>query len=415
VAVSEAAPKPTDLAAKVPLPQPRPAEAPQREAAKGKDDAVKEEAKSAAKDDAKAPPPPSACRLALTEEIAIAPSIPPIKGPGGCGGEDLVRLEAVVLPDKRKVTLTPAATMRCAMATAVANWVRNDVAPLGERLGSPVTALDNFDSYQCRGRNNLAGAQLSEHGRANALDVHGFKLADGRMIDLTDRSQPRDLREAVLHSVCTHFSTVLGPDSDWYHEDHIHLDLMERRNNYRICQWDVLDPMPKVAPLMPAARPDDAPSRETEQAANDNPKRSAGKTDERNGARSGSPDETEARAPARPDGAGSGADAGPNRPVTDEPAPAAKPADSNRNRQTQRTAASDQRKGGASTGDARSAPEPETPPAGRTAPASDKTRDAATRGKRAETSTSAEKATAPKAPRKRHHSRRGWDPFRGLF
>ena len=66
----------------------------------------------------------------------------------------------------------------------------------------------------------------------------------------------------MLHSVCARFSTVLGPGSDWYHEDHIHLDLMERRNNYRICQWNVWDPLPQVAPLLPAARPDEAPPRE---------------------------------------------------------------------------------------------------------------------------------------------------------
>jgi hypothetical protein len=66
----------------------------------------------------------------------------------------------------------------------------------------------------------------------------------------------------VLHSACTRFSTVLGPGSDWYHEDHIHLDLMERRGNYRICQWDVLDPLPQKAPLLPAERPEEAPPRE---------------------------------------------------------------------------------------------------------------------------------------------------------
>ena len=60
-----------------------------------------------------------------------------------------------------------------------------------------------------------------------------------RSISLTDRTVPRGLRESVLHSACARFSTVLGPGSDGYHEDHIHLDLMERRNNYRICQWDV--------------------------------------------------------------------------------------------------------------------------------------------------------------------------------
>ncbi|NPU65585.1 extensin [Bradyrhizobium sp. 83012] len=257
--------------AAVPLPRPRPESAPQPASREQTKDAARDEGTEGGKEGAKevkapAPPQSSACRIALTEEIAIAPSIPPIKGPGACGGDDLVRLEAVVLPDKRRVAVTPAAVMRCTMASTVANWVRNDVAPLVVRLGSPIAALDNFDSYQCRGRNNVAGAQMSEHGRANALDVRGFKLADGRMIELTDRTQPRDLREAVLHSVCTHFSTVLGPDSDWYHEDHIHLDLAERRSNYRICQWDVLDPLPKIAPLMPAVRPDDAPPRETADA-----------------------------------------------------------------------------------------------------------------------------------------------------
>ena len=44
-------------------------------------------------------------------------------------------------------------------------------------------------------------------------------------------------------SVCTRFTTVLGPGSDGYHEDHIHIDLAERRSGYRICQWDIRDLM----------------------------------------------------------------------------------------------------------------------------------------------------------------------------
>lgn len=209
-----------------------------------------------------ASPQPSACRLALTEAIAIAPSIPDIHGPGGCGGEDLVRLEAVVLPDNLKVAVKPAAILRCTMASAIAEWIRTDMAPLAKSLGSVVTDLDNFDSFECRGRNRIAGAMLSEHGRANALDVRSLKLANGRSITLTDRTVPRDVREAVLHSACARFSTVLGPGSDWYHEDHIHLDLMERHNDYRICQWNVWDPLPQIAPMLPAERPQDAPPRE---------------------------------------------------------------------------------------------------------------------------------------------------------
>ena len=245
-------------AAKVPLPQPRPAEAPQPDNART---APAEPARTAEPATPK-PPEPSACRLALTEEIAIAPSIPDIHGPGGCGGDDLVKLEAIVLPDKHRVAVTPPATLRCSMATAIADWVRTDVVSLTAGLGSEPSALDNYDSYECRGFNRIPGAHLSEHGRANALDVRAIKLADGHSIELTDRTVPRDLRESFLHSVCTRFTTVLGPGSDWYHEEHIHLDLMERRNNYRICQWNVWDPLPKTAPSMPAARPDEAPQRE---------------------------------------------------------------------------------------------------------------------------------------------------------
>lgn len=262
--------------AAVPLPRPRPAEAPpaaepeapaaeaQPPAAPAEPAKPTEAAKppDEARPAAPAAPQLSACRQALTEEIAIAPSIPDIHGSGGCGGEDLVRLEAIVLPDKRKVAVKPAAILRCKMATAIADWIRVDIAPLAQRLGGGISNLDNFDSFECRGRNRVVGAKLSEHGLANALDVRAFGLTNGKSISLTDRGVPRDLRETVLHSVCARFSTVLGPGSDWYHEDHIHLDLAARRNNYRICQWNVYDPLPQSAPLLPAERPTEAPPRE---------------------------------------------------------------------------------------------------------------------------------------------------------
>jgi hypothetical protein len=248
--------------ASVPLPRPRPAEAPA--AGPERPEPASQAPAGPEKPAEQAPPAPqpSACRLALSEAIAIAPSIPDIHGPGDCGGGDLVRLEAVVLPDKRLVSVKPAAILRCTMASAVADWIRSDIAPLTQNLGSEIDGLENFDSFECRGRNRVAGAPLSEHGRANALDVRALKLANGQSISLTDRSVPRDLRESVLHSVCARFSTVLGPGSDWYHEDHIHLDLMARHNDYRICQWNVWDPLPQIAPLMPAERPEQAPPRE---------------------------------------------------------------------------------------------------------------------------------------------------------
>jgi len=236
---TSAAVRPTQPAELAPIPEPGPAET-----------ATRSE-----------PPPPSACRLALTEAVAIAPSIPDIKGEGGCGGEDLVRLEAVVLADQSHVAVKPAAVLRCPMATALADWIRSDMAPLAASLNTTLSNLDNFDSYECRGRNRVKGAKLSEHGRANAIDVRGLKLANGQMLGLTDRGASREVRETVLQSVCTRFTTVLGPGSDWYHEDHIHLDLAQRRNGYRICQWAIWDPLPVVAPLLPAERPEEAPPR----------------------------------------------------------------------------------------------------------------------------------------------------------
>ncbi|MGY3529141.1 extensin family protein [Bradyrhizobium sp. USDA 4452] len=308
----------------VPLPKPRPAEAPAAAEGPPADQAppAAEPAPPAAETQPPAvatpgetakpaevakpvePPRPqlSACRQALTEEIAIAPSIPDIHGAGGCGGEDLVRLEAIVLPDKRKVAVKPAAILRCKMASAVADWVRTDIAPLAQSLGGGISNLDNFDSFECRGRNRVVGAQLSEHGRANALDVRALGLANGKSISLTDRSVPRDLRETVLHSVCARFSTVLGPGSDWYHEDHIHLDLTERRNNYRICQWNVYDPLPRVAPLLPAGRPEAAPPREVA-AKSDGSKPDSSKPDEADRGKADESDAAKSDDAAAPEGA----------------------------------------------------------------------------------------------------------------
>jgi hypothetical protein len=258
----------TITSAAVPLPRPRPPEAPQAdplkteapsgiEAPSGTETSPTTPATEAAAPKA---PEPTPCRVALTDEIAIAPSIPSIHGPGACGGDDLVRLEAIVVSSERRVSLKPPAVLRCSMATAIANWVRTDMEPLAVTLGTHVSEVDNYDSYECRGRNRIKGAKLSEHGLANALDVRGFKFANGSSISLTDRNASHDTLEKVRTSVCGRFATVLGPGSDWYHEEHIHLDLAERRGNYKLCQWGIFDPLPAVAPLMPAERPDDAPA-----------------------------------------------------------------------------------------------------------------------------------------------------------
>ena len=71
--------------------------------------------------------------------------------------------------------------------------------------------------------------------------MRAFKLTNGTAIELTDASIAKSLREKLRQSACARFSTVLGNGADAYHDSHVHLDLIERSNHYRICQWDVLD------------------------------------------------------------------------------------------------------------------------------------------------------------------------------
>jgi len=237
----------------VPLPRPRPTQAPNVPPAPSP---TVSQAETAEPDSS---PPPSACRLRLTTELAIAPSLPPLTGPGECGVDDVVRLEAVVLPDKRRVALTPPATVRCTFAEAIAHWVREDVTAAVRSLKATLKSIDNFDSYECRGRNRVAGAKLSEHGRANALDIRSLVLGNGTRLDLTDPQVSKESRETLRKSACARFSTVLGPGSDGYHENHVHGDLAERRGGYRMCQWDVREPDEESAPgsvPLPRPRPD---------------------------------------------------------------------------------------------------------------------------------------------------------------
>ena len=205
---------------------------------------------------------PSACQTALTKVAEFKP-LPLLVGAGECGATDAVLIASIIMPDQSRVAISPPATMRCPMAQAVADWVREDVGPSMKKFGPPLRVLDNFDSYSCRGRNNVRAALLSEHGKANAIDVRDFALADGREFHLTDIHVDKAWREAIKASVCTRFMTVLGPGSDGYHEEHIHLDLAERRNNYKLCQWDVREPPPPEAKAQqqkpaPAAQSEDA-------------------------------------------------------------------------------------------------------------------------------------------------------------
>jgi hypothetical protein len=195
---------------------------------------------------------PSPCRLAL-ETIARIRPLPERKGPGACGGADMVSLEAVQVAGGAPVTVSPPAELRCEMATAMANWIRDEAVPLF--APARLTGIVNYDSYECRGRNRVAGAKVSEHGKGNALDIRAFVLAGNKTVSPVDYTVARDLREHLKESACKSFTTILGPGSDGYHEQHVHFDIAARRSGYRICQWDVRDKPVEIAAVIPLPRP----------------------------------------------------------------------------------------------------------------------------------------------------------------
>jgi hypothetical protein len=100
-----------------------------------------------------------------------------------------------------KVEINPPATINCAMVASLHTWVERTLQPVAqETLGSPIVRLRNASGYSCRNRNGSAlnSDKLSEHARANAIDIAGFVTADGRTIEVARNWGPtaRDIRAA---------------------------------------------------------------------------------------------------------------------------------------------------------------------------------------------------------------------------
>lgn len=122
--------------------------------------------------------------------------------------------------------------MRCGLAAAFTGWTRNAVAPAARQiLGSDLVRVDTFGSYACRNVvGTAAGAgRLSGHAIANAVDVAAFILADGRRITVERnwRSPDPDERrffDVIHRSACKRFGTVLSPDYNAAHYNHLHLE-----------------------------------------------------------------------------------------------------------------------------------------------------------------------------------------------
>lgn len=138
------------------------------------------------------------------------------------------RTDAVMLTKLSSATLRPE-EMRCSVALRLYLLEKHVIQPQAAALlGSPVRSIAHFGSYNCR---TMRGSswRMSEHATANAFDLRGVTLADGRTLSLkadwTKQSSGSAFFKRVRTGACTVFNMVLSPDYNADHADHIHVDL----------------------------------------------------------------------------------------------------------------------------------------------------------------------------------------------
>ena len=194
----------------------------------------------------------------LVQATAYTRPVAAIDGPGVCGMDHPFKVTALA---GGTVELNATQTIGCPLTAALDQWVHDSVQPLAmARFGQPVTRINSMGSFSCRTIDNIPGKGLSEHSFGNAIDIGGFRLADGHEFSVVkawtrgDDQEKAFLRE-VQAGACQFFTTVLAPGSDSFHYNHIHLDLaMHGRTSTgprRICK-------PRPAPqLVPAPGPRD--------------------------------------------------------------------------------------------------------------------------------------------------------------
>jgi hypothetical protein len=168
---------------------------------------------------------PSVCARTLKAPHIDAQQVADGPMQDGCGWSNAVRLVAAggVHASFDKIT--------CETAVALALWLEHEVQPLAmELFGQRVASLRSFGSYACRNivGNPLWSRRRSEHAIANAADIAGFTLADGRQISVrrhwkSEGAEGRFLREAHARA-CPYFRAALGPAFNGAHRDHFHLD-----------------------------------------------------------------------------------------------------------------------------------------------------------------------------------------------
>ena len=181
---------------------------------------------------------PAQCRALLdaagaADTVAEQRSVSP-----DCGYADGMALAAA----EGEAAFAPAGVVtRCPLAAALVVWERQVLQPAAARhFGQPVARIHNAGSFSCRRVNGRSEGRFSEHATANAIDVTGFTLADGTRIGVLDDwagggSRMLFLRE-IRDGACDLFATVLSPEYNAAHADHLHFDQAVRgKGGFGVC------------------------------------------------------------------------------------------------------------------------------------------------------------------------------------
>ena len=146
----------------------------------------------------------------------------------GCSTVNTVRIEGLT-SDADTIAVTNLGAVTCPLARTFGGWARYGVDRAARAyLGSPLARIETMGSYSCR---NVAGtSRRSAHARAEAIDVAAFVLEDGRRISVIGdwkggSSDERQFLRVVRESACKRFGTVLSPDYNAAHADHLHLEV----------------------------------------------------------------------------------------------------------------------------------------------------------------------------------------------
>ena len=198
----------------------------------------------------------------LVKPSAYVEPQPEIDGPGICGMTHPFKVSALA---DGTVSVDKTVTIDCSMIPALEGWLaERRAADRPGALRRKASSASRPSAPIAAARvDNIPGAQLSEHAFGNAIDVAGFRLADGREISIVRDWKKADSQEAAfLHEVhagaCQHFTTVLGPGADVFHYNHFHLDLAMHgatdTGPRRYCR-----PQPPPDLMPPPGRPDGLP------------------------------------------------------------------------------------------------------------------------------------------------------------